>query len=280
MSYIELYIPARDSMHSEILMAELADFPFESFEQEETCLKAYIRAEDLAKCRTEVDEFLLTTGVECRYTEIEQQNWNALWESNFEPVNVEGRCVIRAPFHDEPAGDVLDIIIMPKMSFGTGHHATTWLMTAAILDADLRGLCGLDMGSGTGVLAIVAAKYGAAHLDAVDIDEWAYENCMENIEVNRVAASVTPILGDVSTTTGRSYDFILANINRNILLADIEEYAAVLRGGGTLIMSGILEKDIPAISEKAASLGFEVCSARTKDGWAAVECKKETIECN
>lgn len=273
MNYIELYIPARDSMQSEIFMAELAGFPFESFEQEATCLKAYIRKEELAACRAEVDEFLLTTGVECRYTEIAQQNWNALWESGFEPVNVGGRCVIRAPFHDEPADDVLDIVIMPKMSFGTGHHATTWLMTAAIMDADLRGLSGLDMGSGTGVLSIVAAKRGAAHLDAVDIDGWAYENCMENIEVNDVAGSVTPILGDVSAISGRSYDFILANINRNILLADMESYRAVLSDGGAVIMSGILEKDIPAISEKAASLGLTVCSTRTKEGWAVVICR-------
>lgn len=273
MNYIELYIPTRDTMEAEIYMAELADYPFESFEQGETFLKAYIRADALPGCRCPLDEFLRTTGVECRFTEIEQQNWNRLWESNFEPVEVEGRAVIRAPFHDEPAAAEVDVIIMPKMSFGTGHHATTWLMTAGLLDLDVAGLRGLDMGSGTGVLAIVAAKRGAAHMDAVDIDEWAFENCTENIAVNGVADKVTPIMGDVSAIAGRTYDFILANINRNILLADMESYVAAMRPGAILMMSGILEQDIPAITEKARSLDLSPTGQRIKDGWAMVACR-------
>ncbi len=270
MNYIELYIPTRDALEAEIHMAELAGWPFESFEHGETFLKAYIRGDELPECRGALDEYLRGTGVECRFTEIEQQNWNQLWESNFEPVDVDGRAVIRAPFHDEPAEAEVDVIIMPKMSFGTGHHATTWLMTAGLLDLDVEGRQGLDMGSGTGVLAIVAAMRGAAHVDAVDIDEWAFENCTENIAVNGVADKVTPMLGDVSVIAGRSYDFILANINRNILLADMEGYAAAMQPGATLMMSGILEHDIPAIGEKARSLGLSPAGQRTKDGWAMV----------
>lgn len=271
MDYIELYIPARSSVESEIFMAELADYPFESFEQEDTYLKAYIREGDLTTCRTHVDEYLHSLGVQCHFTPIETINWNKQWESNFAPVEVEGRCAIRAPFHEPYPTLELDIVIMPKMSFGTGHHATTYLMTAAIMEHDFKGLSGLDMGSGTGVLAIIAAKRGATHIDAVDIDEWAEENCRENCETNGVSAHVTAILGDASAIDSRSYDFILANINRNILLADMERYVATMHSGSTLIMSGILEKDIETICQKAESLSLKVTNTRTREGWAAIE---------
>ena len=274
MNYIQLLIPTPDALHSEIYMAQLADFPFESFEQEDTSLKAYIREDRLAECREEVDAFLRTTGVECHYTTIETVNWNALWESNFTPVEVEGRCVIRAPFHDPRPDCAVEVVIMPKMSFGTGHHATTWLMTAGILDEHFRGRRGLDMGSGTGVLAIVAAKLGAEQVDAVDIDEWAYENCSENVAVNGVADRVTPLLGDVSAIEGRHYDFILANINRNILLADMDRYAVALNPGAFLLMSGILEQDLEVIHEKALSLGLTPEATRVRDGWASFRCRK------
>jgi ribosomal protein L11 methyltransferase len=269
--YIELSVPVCDGEQAEILMAELAEFPFESFQQEETQLRAYIREDELEKCRGEVTGFLTGRLIRGTYTRIETVNWNERWESGFEPVDVDGRCLIRAPFHGAPAAETLDVVIMPKMSFGTGHHATTWLMVSAVLDNEFAGLRGLDMGSGTGVLAIVAAMRGASQVDAVDIDEWSYENCAENITVNGVADKVTPILGDVSAIAGRRYDFILANINRNILLADMEAYRDALATGGLLVVSGVLEADIPAIEEKARSLGFAPVHSRVKDGWAALE---------
>ena len=274
MNYIQLLIPTPDALHSEICMAQLADFPFESFEQEDTSLKAYIREDRLAECREEVDAFLRTTGVECHYTTIETVNWNALWESNFTPVEVEGRCVIRAPFHDPRPDCAVEVVIMPKMSFGTGHHATTWLMTAGILDEHFRGRRGLDMGSGTGVLAIVAAKLGAEQVDAVDIDEWAYENCSENIAVNGVADRVTPLLGDVSAIEGRHYDFILANINRNILISHLPAYGAALCTGGWLSMSGILECDLEMLGEAARANGFSVTGTAVREGWARLDAVK------
>lgn len=274
MNYTELYIPVIDSEQAEIYIAELAEMPFESFDQNDTCLKAYIREDELEKCRVQVEDFIGTTGVECKLTTIETVNWNSVWESNFTPVEVEGKCAIRAPFHDAYPAFELDIVIMPKMSFGTGHHATTWLMTAELMEHRFNGQRGLDMGSGTGVLAIIAAKRGAAHIDAVDIDEWAYENSAENLAANGVEDKVTPILGDVAAIDGKHYDFILANINRNILLADMDKYVATLNGGGQLIMSGILEKDIPAISQKAESLGLSHLNTRLKDGWAAISYKK------
>ena len=171
MDYIELTLDAADAEQAEILTAELADFPFESFEQEGARLKAYIPQERLADCKGEVDALLAHYGVgRATFLSIEPQNWNALWESNFTPVEVDGRLTIRAPFH-APAATEAEVVIMPKMSFGTGHHATTCLMASGLLDRDVTGLRGLDMGSGTGVLAIVAALRGAEAVDAVDIDE-------------------------------------------------------------------------------------------------------------
>lgn len=274
MDYVELNVPVSGSGQAEIVTAMLADFPFDSFAEEKGVLKAYIPRDELAGCKDEVDGVLSGMGISgAAYIEIETQNWNALWESNFEPVEIDGVCTVRAPFSPAPASG-LDIVIMPKMSFGTGHHATTWLMTAEIMKRDLTGKTGLDMGSGTGVLAIAAVKRGAAAVDAVDIDDWAFENCGENITVNGVADRVTPILGDASAIAGRHYDFILANINRNILLADMPRYCATLAGGGELLMSGILERDIQAISDKAAETGLTVTGTRMREGWAVVVCRK------
>ena len=272
--YIELSIPVCDSEQAEILIAELADFPFESFMQEETLLKAYIPENELETCRGEVAELLTGKLIHGTYKRIETVNWNQQWESDFEPVYVDGRCVIRAPFHDPAPDGALDVVIMPKMSFGTGHHATTWLMVASVLDIDVTGKNILDMGSGTGVLAIVAVMCGARHADAVDIDQWAYDNCSENIAVNRVEDKITPILGDVGAVEGRNYDVILANINRNILLADMKSYVAALNDDGMLIMSGVLEADIPVLEQMAHNLGLTHIANRFRDGWAALEYKK------
>lgn len=274
MDYIALNIPCSDDELAGILTAELADFPFESFETGDGMLKAYIPQERLADCEEPVGEVLARYGVEGRYALIAAQNWNAVWESDFPAVDVEGRLRIRAPFHEAaPAGE-MEVVVMPRMSFGTGHHATTWLMSRAVLDLGVAGRTGLDMGSGTGVLAIVAAKCGAAQVDAVDIDDWADENCLGNVAANGVAERVTPMLGDVNRITGRSYDFILANINRNILVADMPAYAAALTPGGDLVMSGFLEQDVPAITGAAAKLGLKPVAVETRDGWMLVHVKK------
>jgi ribosomal protein L11 methyltransferase len=164
---------------------------------------------------------------------------------------------------------------MPKMSFGTGHHATTYLMSREMIGRDYTGKVGLDMGSGTGVLAIIAAKFGAERVDAVDIDDWAYENCIENIAQNGVSDRIVPILGDASAIEGKQYDFILANINRNILIADMPRYAATLRAGGELYMSGILERDVEDVRLRAAEFGIEMDGARFRNGWAVMRCIKK-----
>lgn len=274
MDYISLQIPVTDAEQGEILTAELADYPFESFETEGSTLKAYIPGDRLADCKSEVDALLARYGVSGRYIAIETQNWNALWERNYPATDVEGRLRIRAPFHEAaPAGE-LEVVVMPKMSFGTGHHATTWLMSRAVLDLGVTGRRGLDMGSGTGVLSIVAVKCGAAHVDAVDIDDWADANCRENIAANGVSDRITPMLGDVRRIAGRHYDFILANINRNILLADMPSYAAALNAGGDLVMSGFLEADVPSIVAAAGELGMTQVEQAERDGWMMVHVRK------
>ncbi len=317
MDYIELNIPVPDPFEAELLVAELAEMPFDSFlEEEEGFLKAYIPSCALPDCKGRVDALLASRGIAgARYIEIETQNWNAVWESQFSPVEVEGKLVIRAPFHEslsattetdfsseagrfcadrrgegedstrgtastEHQGGVKgacfprEIIIMPKMSFGTGHHATTWLMSAEMLSHDFTGRRVLDMGSGTGVLAILAAKMGAAVVDAVDIDEWAYNNSVENIALNGVEGAVHPILGDAAAIRGRKYDTVLANINRNILLADMPTYVATLGENGELIVSGILEADIEAIERRAVEVGLRPSGQRIREGWAVLSFRQ------
>ena len=274
MNYVELNIACSEEL-AEILVAELAEYPFESFVTEIDALKAYIPHERMADCYDRVEALLARYGVgEHHYIVIESQNWNALWESNFPPVEVDGIVAIRAPFHEPYPDYRFDIVITPKMSFGTGHHATTYLMSRTTASRDFTGKRVLDMGSGTGVLAIIAAKCGAESVDAVDIDEWAYENCVENCAENGVGDKVAAYLGDVRQIHGKKYDAILANINRNILLGDMPHYVESLNEGGELIMSGILEGDISTIRSRAEGLGLTFVNSDLKDEWAVVVTKK------
>ena len=275
MNYIDLNIRTNDSEQSEIFIAQLSDWPFDSFDDQEGVLHAYIRETDFAACREEVENLLQESGASFGTELIADRNWNEVWESNFEPIEVEGRCAIRAPFHVPRPDLPFDIVIMPKMAFGTGHHATTQLMVEEILDMPLDELCGLDMGSGTAVLSILAVKKGAARMDAIDIDQWAYANSRENIAANGLEDRITPRQGDASLLAGRRYDFVLANINRNILLADMPAYAAALVPGGDLVMSGFLEADTAAVTQAAAEQGMETVAAETREGWMMIRVKKK-----
>ncbi len=280
MDYIELNIPITDGEQGEIITAELADLPFESFTTEgDSVLKAYIPQQRLVDCKDMADAILERYGISAaRYISIETQNWNQQWESNFERVEVGERLLIRAPFHPSDTKFEREVIIMPKMSFGTGHHATTHLMSEWIMDLGAEGAIAsrtlLDMGSGTGVLAIIASKEGAAAVTAVDIDEWADENCRENIVVNGVEGVVTPLLGDMGLVEGERFDVVLANINRNILLADLHRYARCLNGGGVLLMSGFLEQDIAQIEARVREVGLTPHSHRVRGGWVAMQARK------
>lgn len=274
MNYIKYKILCANADAADILIADLADLGFESFTDfADNAFEAYIQ-EPLAT--PQINDFLKNANLEFSSETIEQQNWNAQWESNFSPIDVEGKCYIRATFHEPNPSAKYDIIITPKMSFGTGHHPTTHLVVQSMLDSDLASKQGLDMGSGTGILAILAAKLGAQHIDAVDIDDWAYENCLENIALNNVSQKICPILGDASKIKDNisKYDFILANINRNIILADIETYVNSLRSGGTITMSGFLEIDIETIEKRSKELGLSRCSTLVREGWGCLTFRK------
>ena len=260
----------------EILAAYLAEYPFDSFDYEKGLFNAYAPTEELESCRAEVKSLLEEEGfIDYFFEEIEAQNWNAVWESNFDEVEVRGEVLIRAPFHKErPDYKGLEIIIQPKMSFGTGHHCTTQLMIESMLDGSPEGKRVLDMGSGTGVLAIVAAKLGAESVLAVEIDDMAEESVRENIALNGVANKIESICGDATAIEGRKFDIVLANINRNILLADMEAYDKTIVAGGRLVLSGFLAEDIAILVEKASSLGYELSRRRTNDIWQSLELVK------
>ena len=261
MDYVELNVRVTDPELAEILTAELAELPYESFQTEGEVLKAYIPRERLADCMQQTDDLLARYGIaDRRYIAIESQNWNALWEQNFTPVDVDGRILIRAPFHAPQQGYELEVVVMPRMAFGSGHHATTCLVASALCDLPLEGKRGLDMGCGTGVLAIVAAKRGAA--------------TVENAAANGLAERIVPMLGDAGRIVGRKYDFIAANINRNILTMDMPAYAEALDTGGDLLMSGFLEEDVPVIEARARACGLDPVEVRRRDGWAMVHVKK------
>lgn len=277
MNYIEYKLVNISEQMADIAVADLAETAFDSFSEYdafEQSICCYILDSENQKQTPLIEALLAELNIEYHTKAIEQQNWNAVWESNFEPITVGEQCYIKAPFH-ESKGVTYEITIMPKMSFGTGHHATTHLMAEAILERDFSGMSGLDMGSGTGILAILASMRGAVLVDAVDIDEWAYENCIENLEMNSMQSSICPILGDVASIKGRVYDFVLANINRNILLRDMPEYIKTLREGGILVMSGILELDVEVISARAQELGMTIDNVALRDGWACVKTTKQ-----
>lgn len=277
MKYVELNIAVADSMQAEILTALLSDYPFEAFAEEEGALKAYILDSDYAECSQEVEQLLLSQDVEFEVIEVVQQNWNAEWESGFEPVEVTGEkpIRIRAPHHSPAEEGVMDVVIAPRMSFGTGHHATTALMSQTIASEGVEGLRGLDMGCGTGVLAIVALKCGAEHMVAVDIDDWACDSCRDSIALSGVAERVDVRCGSIEqVVAGEQFDFVLANINRNILISMMPSFAAALPSGGRLLMSGFLREDVVYIEASAVEQGFEVVNIIEREGWMVVVCKK------
>ena len=278
MEYTELKISVRDEEHAEIVTAMLADFPFEAFDGEDKELRAYILTAEYDTCHEEVASTLATLDVVWSEQRIVQQNWNAAWESDFEPVSVEGDCpiLIRAPHHAPAEEGVMDVVIAPRMSFGTGHHSTTALMSRTIAEMDFRNQYGLDMGCGTGVLAIVAAKCGAAGMVAVDIDEWACDSCRDSIALSGVAEMVDVRCGSMQEVAGEKFDFVLANINRNILIDMMPSFAEALSEGGYLLMSGFFAEDIPILERSASEYGFCLERHAQRGGWAVMVCRKNS----
>lgn len=273
MNYIEIQLLFKNPLNEEISgihIAELSDMGFESFFEQDNILSCYIQDKQYVNHHDSITEYLLNISknqqIESKITEIEQQNWNALWESNFEPTSLNERCSIIAPFHKK-TGKEIELIIMPKMSFGTGHHETTRLMMEELFELNIEGKKGLDMGCGTGVLGILSVKLKAKQMDIIDIDEWAFINAKENIETNHVSDKIVAKMGDASILKGNSYDFILANINRNILLEDMGKYVDVLENGGSLSISGFLAEDIEDLKNHANSLGLTFSKQASDKRW-------------
>ncbi|WP_165732344.1 50S ribosomal protein L11 methyltransferase [Polaribacter sp. 20A6] len=259
---------------TEILIAELGEVGFESFVENENGVIAYIQKDDWSATVLD-DIFVLNSeefSIEYDQKEIEQTNWNAEWEKNFSPIQVEDVVSIRAPFHENP-NLKYDIVIEPKMSFGTGHHETTHMMVQHLLQLDLEGKKTLDMGCGTGILAIFAEMKGANPIDAIDIDNWCYENSVENVERNN-CKNISVFEGEAALLVDKKYDVIIANINRNILLMDMQAYTNCLNDNGVLLLSGFYKDDIPVIDAEVSKYNLKLETVIERNNWVALKYNK------
>ncbi|QKG80412.1 50S ribosomal protein L11 methyltransferase [Tenuifilum thalassicum] len=278
MSYTEFRITVEpySSDTVDIIIAQLSELGFESFMEAEPELLAYIQTNRLKDLPSNFFALIILPNdaqIEVKRQEILDKNWNEVWESNFEPIIVDNRCLVRASFHHDTPNVDYEIVIDPKMAFGTGHHQTTSLMISALLNSQVDGLSVLDMGCGTGVLAILAEMRGAKSVVAIDNDEWAYRNTLENIKLNG-CERIKAFLGDANLLKEYKFDIILANINLNILIADLSKYANSLKDYGKIFMSGILKDDVDTLEMEASKNGLSPIDVQFKDGWAMVSFKK------
>ena len=266
--------------NAEIVMAEISDLPFESFSIEDPYLKCYIQKElydqqALKVMLSGMDDYGF--DVEFSSNLMPAVNWNALWESQFTPIVVDGKCTIKATFHKDLKRTRFNITIDPKMAFGTGHHQTTFMMCRALLEneSEIKGKVVMDMGCGTAILAILAAKMGAAKVYGIDIDAVAAISAYDNARMNKVGKIVETWCGDASLLQMGSYDVMLANINRNILIQDMHTYARSLRRNGLLFVSGFYLEDMPMLIGTAAGNGLEYVSHDTIDNWCCIKFRKK-----
>ena len=282
MNYIEavfVCIPQNEIV-AEVLSAELAEVGFESFVSSEVGLTAYVQ--ESLYCKDAIENVIANFPLDAKITYttnlIEGKDWNEEWEKNyFKPLIIDDQCIIQSTFHKEPATYAYNIYIDPKMAFGTGHHQTTELMIREILNMDFKGKTVLDMGCGTAILAILASMRGGDPILAIDIDEWAYDNAKENLDLDRISNVEVQIGGAELLTPDKTFDVILANINRNILLNDIHVYASVLNADGVLFMSGFYIEDIPALTEECNKNGLLFVHSHSKDNWANVKFIKKVL---
>ncbi|MBR6622188.1 MAG: 50S ribosomal protein L11 methyltransferase [Bacteroides sp.] len=260
---------------NDVVSALAGEIGFESFVEWENGVQAYIQQNlfDEEALKEMVNEFPLPdTHITYTIQEAEDKDWNEEWEKNFfQPIVIGDRCCIHSTFHKDTPKTEYEILINPQMAFGTGHHETTSSIICELLDADLNGKNVLDMGCGTSILAILASMRGAKAVTAIDIDDWCVNNSRDNIALNNIH-NIEVKWGDAALLEGHEpFDVIIANINRNILLADMSRYAACMHSGSELFMSGFYVEDIPAIQEKAESLGMTFLHHREKNNWAAVK---------
>ena len=265
-----------DENVTDLISAQLGEAGFESFESDDKGVTAYIKDSEFNRELAEkaLEEFPIPVSFSFSEEFIKGQDWNEEWEKNyFKPINIDGRCVIRSTFHENYPDAEYEIIIDPKMAFGTGHHFTTRNMVRFLLQEDLKGKDLIDMGAGTGILAILGKMRGAKEVYGIEIDPFAKENADENIKLNGV--EVNMICGDAQNLRELPQaDLFLANINRNIILADIDKYASAIKKGGKLILSGFYENDIPLIEEKAKENGFQKEEIKKENDWVAVSFLK------
>jgi ribosomal protein L11 methyltransferase len=272
--YIELEAETKgNKAQSDLLTMHLAEIGFESFTEENQQFQAYMPIESFDEVHVRNLMAAEFVGVQFTIKEIAAQNWNAAWEAGFDPVEVNEHCVIRAPFHAPFNDGRLELIIEPRMSFGTGHHATTRLICSKMYGHDFENKRVLDMGCGTGVLGILAAKRGAASVVGIDIEQWSAENAAENVAMNVV--DMQCFAGDARLLAGKQFDVILANINRNILVADAAVYASVLSSGGLIFLSGFLKTDEPVIASCFEALDFEACDTASEADWLCLIFRKK-----
>lgn len=274
---VRLEVTPCDENHTDILAALLCEHDYESFVPDATGLTAYIKKElfDSSIFRQIINDFPFDATIDVKWDTVEGQDWNAEWEKNyFQPIIVDDKCVIHSSFHKDIPALPYDIVIDPKMAFGTGHHQTTSLIIRRLLDMQLDNKSVIDMGTGTGILAILSAMRGASPVDAIEIDEFAYVNAVENVKVNN-HPEINVILGDAGALAGLNpADIFIANINRNIITGDMHAYAAALKDGGTMILSGFYEEDIHVITAEAKKYGLEYIDHNTRDRWVSVMLKK------
>ncbi len=276
MQYLEFKISCKEDFR-EVLIAELAEVGFDSFLETDQGLDAYIEEglfdreayQEVLEKYQEVAHVLVEEGVMAKV------NWNEEWEKHYDPIQVGEQVYVRASFHAPKPEIAHEILINPKMSFGTGHHATTFLMLSHQLDLDHQGKRVIDIGSGTGILAIMAHKLGARQVEAFDIDDWCVENGNENFDLNGMS-TVRMGLGTVREVAPQGiFDIVLANINKNVLLDEMEVYASLLERGGFLLLSGFYTHDITDIEQKAAKEGLRLLKQKDKDNWAALILEKQ-----
>jgi ribosomal protein L11 methyltransferase len=277
MDYYELLFtthPAED-YQEDLLIDELAGIGFDTFEEIESGFKAYIPATEFNQ--QELDKHLKTYlemfSFSYEINLILQKNWNEVWESNFEPIQIRDQVYVRATFHAHQPEFPYEIVIDPKMAFGTGHHETTSMMMDMMLDADFSGKRVLDMGCGTGILAILAGKLGAGDITAIDYDPVCYQSTMENAALNNIDI-IKALCGSQEAIADEQYDIILANINRNILLDQMNRYSGVLKPGGQIYFSGFYESpDLDIIKEEAAKFGLKYLTHKKTKDWVAATFK-------
>ena len=266
-----------DEIATDVLAALLCEYDYESFVPDETGLTAYVKKELYKEevLTQVVSDFPMENKIRYAHEIIEGQDWNSEWEKNyFKPIVVKDKCVIHSSFHKDIQQLQYDIVIDPKMAFGTGHHATTSLIIEQLLEMEMEGKSVIDMGTGTGILAILSHMRGAKNISAIEIDPVAHANAIENLKING-ADIVNLILGDASSLSNlSSVDVFIANINRNIITQDIESYVCALNMGGIMLLSGFYEEDIPVIMKVAEPLGLKYVTHKVKDKWSCLKLSK------